>query len=114
VSLGAAHRSAPRSSASTTNWRLPDLWVRRICDYDHAGAAASSALFIVRFLLRLLGYMGLLGCNFLLVARRPSQMVAYLIGGGLIQCSCAAASVHAEPSGCKTSQVSASLPASIR
>jgi hypothetical protein len=33
--------------------------------------------------------------------------------GGLVQCSCAA-SVHVEPSGSNVSQVSASLPASIR
>ena len=38
----------------------------------------------------------------------------YFIGGGLVQCSCATASGHAEPSGLKTAQVSASLPASIR
>ena len=38
----------------------------------------------------------------------------YLIGGGLVQCSCATASVHADPSGRNISQVSASLPASIR
>jgi len=38
----------------------------------------------------------------------------YFIGGGLVQCSCATASGHAEPNGLKTAQVSASLPASIR
>src|ERR1700692_2424587 len=32
-----------------------------------------------------------------------------LFGRGLVQCSCALASGHAEPNGCKTSQVSASL-----
>jgi hypothetical protein len=36
-----------------------------------------------------------------------------LMGGGLVQCSCAMASVHADPSGRNVSQVSASLPASI-
>jgi hypothetical protein len=40
--------------------------------------------------------------------------LAYLIGGGLVQCSCAKASVHTEPSGSNASQVSASLPASVR
>jgi hypothetical protein len=45
---------------------------------------------------------------------RTSDGRPYLIGGGLVQCSWATASVHVEPSGCNTSQVSASLPASIR
>ena len=34
----------------------------------------------------------------------------YLIGDGLVQCSCATASVHADPSCSNISQVSASLP----
>jgi hypothetical protein len=38
----------------------------------------------------------------------------YLFGGGLVQRSCATASVHAEPSGSSVIQVSASLPSSIR
>ena len=38
----------------------------------------------------------------------------YLVGGGLVQCSCAAASDHAEPSGWSISHVSASLPLSMR
>lgn len=38
----------------------------------------------------------------------------YLVGCWLVQCSCATLSVHAEPSGENISQVSASLPASIR
>jgi len=38
----------------------------------------------------------------------------YLIGGGLVQCSCATASDHAEPKGCNINQVSASRPPSIR
>jgi hypothetical protein len=41
--------------------------------------------------------------------RRP-----YLFGGGLVQCSCATASVHAVPSGSSVIQVSASLPPSTR
>ena len=45
------------------------------------------------------------------VAGKPS---AIYLGGGLVQCSCATASVHAEPSGCSAIQVSASLPPSIR
>jgi hypothetical protein len=65
-------------------------------------------------LLRLFGVHG--PSRLQLSARRAAAlaMVAYLIGGGLIQCSCATTSVHAEPGGCKTSQVSANLPASIR
>jgi hypothetical protein len=38
----------------------------------------------------------------------------FLIGGGLVQCSCATASGHAEPGGCSMSHVSTSFPASIR
>jgi hypothetical protein len=39
---------------------------------------------------------------------------SYLMGRGLVQCSCATVSDHAEPSGEDIFQVSASLPASIR
>jgi hypothetical protein len=45
---------------------------------------------------------------------RLGRSQPYLIGGGLVQCSCATASVHAELGCSNISQVSASLPASIR
>jgi hypothetical protein len=56
--LALPHRSAPCSSASRTNRRLPDLRVRRIREHDHTGATTSSALFVVCSLLWLFGVHG--------------------------------------------------------
>ena len=42
------------------------------------------------------------------------QRVFHLIGGGLVQCSCAAASGHAEPMAIIDNHVSTSLPLSVR
>jgi hypothetical protein len=58
VSLGAAQKRAPCSSASRTNRRLPDLRCGRIREHDHTGAPANCAFIVVRTLLRLFGVHG--------------------------------------------------------